>query len=261
MNELTKKLQQVMVPKAALIAYEYSDGRYGHGTYYLELHPINDRGRMEAAVPVTYEFMDSLVEYYTDNRQDVPHGKIPANMLWCDTRKGHERYIWYNPPGKRQMFFSERLNIPDGTFHVPGVICKYSINSLVYWVTYVHNVVYSFYRSMIYCYINSTQRCAGSIVIDIIPTNGADKRKFFPFAPYFPVTNVIKRYFYPYFPAIIGIKGYSFPYFPYLSGIMKIKTALYSLFSRLDWHKTVVFPCLGEIYEGIRSLSWEIPVT
>ena len=105
MNELTKKLQQVMVPKAALIAYEYSDGRYGHGTYYLELHPINDRGRMEAAVPVTYEFMDSLVEYYTDNRQDVPHGKIPTNMLWCDTRKGHERYIWYNPPGKRQMFF------------------------------------------------------------------------------------------------------------------------------------------------------------
>lgn len=148
----------------------------------------------------------------------------------------------------------------------PDIVCrwnqsKYSINSLVYWVTYVHNVVYSFYRSMIYCYINSTQRCAGSIVIDIIPTNGADKRKFFPFAPYFPVTNVIKRYFYPYFPAIIGIKGYSFPYFPYLSGIMKIKTALYSLFSRLDWHKTVVFPCLGEIYEGIRSLSWEIPVT
>ena len=143
----------------------------------------------------------------------------------------------------------------------PAMECKYSINSLVYWVTYVHNVVYSFYRSMIYCYINSTQRCAGSIVIDIIPTNGADKRKFFPFAPYFPVTNVIKRYFYPYFPAIIGIKGYSFPYFPYLSGIMKIKTALYSLFSRLDWHKTVVFPCLGEIYEGIRSLSWEIPVT
>lgn len=155
----------------------------------------------------------------------------------------------------------QRVGIARALYKKAEVLRKYSINSLVYWVTYVHNVVYSFYRSMIYCYINSTQRCAGSIVIDIIPTNGADKRKFFPFAPYFPVTNVIKRYFYPYFPAIIGIKGYSFPYFPYLSGIMKIKTALYSLFSRLDWHKTVVFPCLGEIYEGIRSLSWEIPVT
>jgi len=192
---------------------------------------------------------------------------------------GHEVSLY----AEDEMLLTDRLRVNAGLrftlFHVQGEtyqsfqprfsaryllgrnLCKYSINSLVYWVTYVHNVVYSFYRSMIYCYINSTQRCAGSIVIDIIPTNGADKRKFFPFAPYFPVTNVIKRYFYPYFPAIIGIKGYSFPYFPYLSGIMKIKTALYSLFSRLDWHKTVVFPCLGEIYEGIRSLSWEIPVT
>ena len=104
MNELTNKLQQVMVPKAALIAYEYRENRYGNGMHYLELHPINDRGRMEAAMPVTYEFMDSLVESYTDDRRNVPHGKIPANMLWCDTRKGHERYIWYNPPGKRQTF-------------------------------------------------------------------------------------------------------------------------------------------------------------
>ena len=174
-----------------------------------------------------------------------------------------ERWFKYERP---KVFQDEKGRAVQMNFAVIDTIKwndlrKYSINSLVYWVTYVHNVVYSFYRSMIYCYINSTQRCAGSIVIDIIPTNGADKRKFFPFAPYFPVTNVIKRYFYPYFPAIIGIKGYSFPYFPYLSGIMKIKTALYSLFSRLDWHKTVVFPCLGEIYEGIRSLSWEIPVT
>lgn len=126
MNELTNKLQQVMMPKAALIAYEYRENRYGNGMHYLELHPINDRGRMEAAMPVTYEFMDSLVESYTDDRRNVPHGKIPANMLWCDTRKGHERYIWYNPPGKRKMFFAGSLNIPDGTFHVPGVIYKVS---------------------------------------------------------------------------------------------------------------------------------------
>ena len=190
-----------------------------------------------------------------------------------DTTRRKQDYLL---PWRCRIVREVTIDIPQGyavsylpaDFHIEtnqGILScsyrKYSINSLVYWVTYVHNVVYSFYRSMIYCYINSTQRCAGSIVIDIIPTNGADKRKFFPFAPYFPVTNVIKRYFYPYFPAIIGIKGYSFPYFPYLSGIMKIKTALYSLFSRLDWHKTVVFPCLGEIYEGIRSLSWEIPVT
>ena len=192
----------------------------------------------------------------TDSRYDR---RTETYRLLSGTVEGHrlESGQAENPKG----FFQGNLCITFKILPLCFFKRKYSINSLVYWVTYVHNVVYSFYRSMIYCYINSTQRCAGSIVIDIIPTNGADKRKFFPFAPYFPVTNVIKRYFYPYFPAIIGIKGYSFPYFPYLSGIMKIKTALYSLFSRLDWHKTVVFPCLGEIYEGIRSLSWEIPVT
>ena len=246
----------------------------------------------EDAPRLTDAFMASLAEEYLElmgirNTQfivvrhhgtDNPHCHIVFNRVDFDgkvisdsndfrrnekvTKMLKDKYSLTYSEGK-QSVKTEKLHASEKVKYeiYRAVKGKYSINSLVYWVTYVHNVVYSFYRSMIYCYINSTQRCAGSIVIDIIPTNGADKRKFFPFAPYFPVTNVIKRYFYPYFPAIIGIKGYSFPYFPYLSGIMKIKTALYSLFSRLDWHKTVVFPCLGEIYEGIRSLSWEIPVT
>lgn len=217
---------------------------------------INDSRRNERSVAVTEELEREYgLHPAKGRRREKGQGIVPADYTRGDLKRQVAAVI--KPAVATYRFqtlgeFRALLSLYNS---------KYSINSLVYWVTYVHNVVYSFYRSMIYCYINSTQRCAGSIEIDIIPTNGADKRKFSPFAPYFPVTNVIKRYFYPYFPAIIGIKGYSFPYFPYLSGIMKIKTALYSLFSRLDWHKTVVFPCLGEIYEGIRSLSWEIPVT
>ena len=42
MNELTGKLKQIMVPKAALIAYEYRENNYRSGTYYLERkHSIN----------------------------------------------------------------------------------------------------------------------------------------------------------------------------------------------------------------------------
>ena len=227
---------EFLSPERGIMEYGY-DPFYEEEPDYLPMY-LNRQIRVvyDCNDPVT----DNLVDYYNSYSRET-YDIIPVTT--CDLS-----------PETEELFRMD--DYPERFFK-----CKYSINSLVYWVTYVHNVVYSFYRSMIYCYINSTQRCAGSIVIDIIPTNGADKRKFFPFAPYFPVTNVIKRYFYPYFPAIIGIKGYSFPYFPYLSGIMKIKTALYSLFSRLDWHKTVVFPCLGEIYEGIRSLSWEIPVT
>lgn len=53
MNELTKQLQEIMVPKAALIAYEYQEGHYASGSHYLELRPINKKGRMEAGIPVT----------------------------------------------------------------------------------------------------------------------------------------------------------------------------------------------------------------
>lgn len=226
-EEKLRKLCAGLSPEKRVSAIVVLAALFAIGNFYMIFRAIHDIGREDVRPEII----------------EIPPMEIP-DIIPADTL-----------PDKRVQEMEEFFN----RFYQKE--SKYSINSLVYWVTYVHNVVYSFYRSMIYCYINSTQRCAGSIVIDIIPTNGADKRKFFPFAPYFPVTNVIKRYFYPYFPAIIGIKGYSFPYFPYLSGIMKIKTALYSLFSRLDWHKTVVFPCLGEIYEGIRSLSWEIPVT
>ena len=261
--------------KVPLWFYAEPNPRYGDFTtetyrkFYLHKREESENGNLYQGFDIAFRDEAEFRQFLKDYEGTVFKGNWDNQIvLWCFRREyvflPSAEWETFNAPieTRRLNFHPEQVKIvKDMEKHITYFYRKYSINSLVYWVTYVHNVVYSFYRSMIYCYINSTQRCAGSIVIDIIPTNGADKRKFFPFAPYFPVTNVIKRYFYPYFPAIIGIKGYSFPYFPYLSGIMKIKTALYSLFSRLDWHKTVVFPCLGEIYEGIRSLSWEIPVT
>ena len=71
MNELTKKMQEIMVPKAALIAYEYRESAYATGKNYLELRPINKAGRMEAGIPVTYEFMNALVESYSDGNRRI----------------------------------------------------------------------------------------------------------------------------------------------------------------------------------------------
>ncbi|MEQ2964692.1 PRTRC system protein B, partial [Bacteroides xylanisolvens] len=59
---------------------------------------------------------------YTEGMNGTPHGRIPPNMLLCDPRKGHEKYIWYNPPQKRKMYFQSCLHITDGTFNVPGII-------------------------------------------------------------------------------------------------------------------------------------------
>lgn len=122
MNELTKDIQQIMIPRAALIAYEYKQNNYSGSENYLELRPINKEGRMGAGVPVTYQFMNTLLESYTEEMSGIPHGRMPSNMIWCDTRKGREKYIWYNPPQKRQMYFSKSLGIPDGVFSMPGII-------------------------------------------------------------------------------------------------------------------------------------------
>ncbi len=62
MNEMTKRIQQIMYPKAALIAYECETADFSHPQNYLELRPINERGRMGAGIPVTYEFMNSLTK-------------------------------------------------------------------------------------------------------------------------------------------------------------------------------------------------------
>lgn len=122
MNELTNHIQQIMIPKAALIAYEYKPNNYSGSQNYLELRPINKEGRMGAGIPVTYQFMNTLLESYTEEMSGIPHGRMPSNMLWCDTRKGREKYIWYNPPRKRQMYFSKSLGIHDGVFSMPGMI-------------------------------------------------------------------------------------------------------------------------------------------
>ena len=90
--------------------------------YFIELRPIGKSGQMGAGIPVTYEFMNTLLESYTEEMSGIPAGRIPENMLACNPRKGQEEYIWYNPPGKRQMFFHKDLNIQDGIFNLPGII-------------------------------------------------------------------------------------------------------------------------------------------
>ena len=125
MNELTTRLQEIMVPKAALIAYAYDSNTYRtNDKYYLELRPISPDGRMGAAIPVSHEFIGALADNYSAEICRIPYGRIPPNLLECNSRKGHEKYVWYNPPGRHRMFFTGGLNIADGEFNLPGVVYK-----------------------------------------------------------------------------------------------------------------------------------------
>lgn len=111
-------VRQQLIPRMALVVYQNEDTN----NIYIESHRINEKGRMLAGCPLTLRCITELVESFSIEQSNIPHGKIPGNILYSDTRKGHERYLWYNPPQERMMFFSKNLNINDGKYHLPGII-------------------------------------------------------------------------------------------------------------------------------------------
>ena len=117
-NELTNAIHATLCPRAVLIAYTYA----GDNKYFLERRSIDARGRMGEGHPVTVEFMNELVRNYSETYSGTPHGRLPSNLLYADTRKGSERYVWYNPPGKRRMYFVSGLGIENAEYHLPGII-------------------------------------------------------------------------------------------------------------------------------------------
>lgn len=117
-NKFTKEFSTTLVPQAALIAYRSQDT----GQCFLELRKIGENGRMGEGRPVTYEFMNELTRNYSETQGGTPYGTIPGNLLYCDTRKGSEKYVWYNPPQKRMMYFKDNLGIENAEYNLPGVV-------------------------------------------------------------------------------------------------------------------------------------------
>ena len=115
MNSLTKQLTSELRPRAALVAYSGEDELRNH--YFLELRPIDSQGRMCAARPITVDFMNELANSYSEARNGTPHGLIPANLLFADSRQsvisknvffGRERELRNNyndsvPPSKTRV--------------------------------------------------------------------------------------------------------------------------------------------------------------
>ena len=90
MNELTQKIQRILTPKAALIAYRCDECRTNSTEYFLELRPIHKNGQMGAGMPVTYEFMNALMESYTEEMSGIPAGVLPETC-WPAIREKDRR--------------------------------------------------------------------------------------------------------------------------------------------------------------------------
>lgn len=105
------------IPFMAMVAYKNPNDEV-----YIESHNINTKGRMLAGVPLSKACISELAGAFSEEQSITPHGTIPSTMLYFDSRIGHRKYIWYQPPQKQMMFFHKKLNIPNGQYYIPGIV-------------------------------------------------------------------------------------------------------------------------------------------
>ena len=130
-NGLTGSLKEEHTPEMAIIVYSGSDQ-----SVYLERRDFVD-GRMGAGKPLSKECITAIIKAIAEDSDELEigfHGIIPRNLLFADTTTGRTRLVWYNPPMKRRMFFTESLGIPEGEVLVPGIVYVAEDNSLNVYV-------------------------------------------------------------------------------------------------------------------------------
>jgi len=118
-KRIDNKFDKELKPFVAIVGYKNDDD------YYFETHPIekSDEGfMMGVGSPLTVECMSDLASNFSAEYSTTPHGRIPTTLLYFNNLTGQQKYVWYNPPQKRMMYFSRSLNIEDGEYFVPGII-------------------------------------------------------------------------------------------------------------------------------------------
>lgn len=124
-DKLLEASQYAYDPVLALVANKDNEG-----DYYIESHRIDAQGCMLEGVPLSKECITDLVGGFSAEYSNIPFGMIPPNLLHADNRVGHNKYIWYNPPRQRMMYFRQDLNIENDFYYVPGVVYVVDNNSL-----------------------------------------------------------------------------------------------------------------------------------
>lgn len=114
--------------QALLIRKAPQESRDYEHDYYVESYDIDAKGHPINAHPLSEAEAKALAKalYTSSDKQTSflqPEGLLPENVLYIKpSSSGHA--IWYTPPQQRQVHFIEKLDIPSGMAHIPGLIWK-----------------------------------------------------------------------------------------------------------------------------------------
>ena len=125
MNDITQDFGMLYYPKSALVFYQ-TTGK-GNDTY-VEHFDMDKNGNPINAHPLTEREAKELIKALTINTQKEksqdflkPKGILPTHILHINPSENGS-VLWFTKSMKRQLYFTENLEIPNGMAEVPAML-------------------------------------------------------------------------------------------------------------------------------------------
>jgi PRTRC genetic system protein B len=126
MKDITQNFGTLYHPTNALVFYQ-TDER--NKDTYVEHFDMDKNGNPINAHPLTEREAKNLakaliVNTRKEKEQDFlkPKGILPTNILYINPSAEKSSVIWYTKSRKRQLYFTENLEIPNGMAEVPAML-------------------------------------------------------------------------------------------------------------------------------------------
>lgn len=132
-NDITESFGTLYHPKSALVFYE---SKGANSDVYVEHFDMDKNGIPINAHPLTEREAKVLARaLVTEKDKDKSflksNGILPTNILHINHNSDKGSVLWYTKAKKRQMYFVNGLEIPNGMAYVPPMIWYANKNSLM----------------------------------------------------------------------------------------------------------------------------------
>ena len=125
MKDITEDFGTLYQPTSALVFYQSYDRTQDT---YVEHFDMDKDGNPINAHPLTEREAKTLAKALTLNTKKEknqeflkPKGVLPTNILHINTGE-NASVLWHTPSMKRQLYFTENLEIPNGIAQVPAML-------------------------------------------------------------------------------------------------------------------------------------------
>lgn len=169
MKNITHQLQDIYLPKKALLLYEHQR----EAAYYMEAYDLDDIGNPINARPLTMHEAKEIAQLLQVNNHKPSFlhltGLLPKNVLYINSNEtGY--VIWHTPPTKLSLFFKNELGIPCGKAYVPALLWKATRSELYLYAlvdTVKPTLKTALYYAPFFNIYDDGRVCMGTVDIDL----------------------------------------------------------------------------------------------